>query len=51
MIYSVIFDQNIADVYKNTKLAHKNDEHLLKTPSEVHLVKNGYKVYFISCSR
>ena len=42
MTYSVIFDQNIADVYKNTKLAHKNNEHPLKTPSEGHLVKNSY---------
>lgn len=42
MTYLFIFDQNIVDVYKNTKLGHKNNEHPVKTPSEVHSVENVY---------
>ena len=49
--YTQLFWPKHCWFYKNTKLAHKNNEHPLKTPSEVHLAKNGYKVYFISCSR
>lgn len=42
MTYLFIFDQNIVDVYKNTKLGYKNNEHPVKTPSEVHSVENVY---------